>query len=641
MANRFDRLFQLTPNQYIEGSPIILAAGALLKDNETGSIIAQLKFQSVSDKHIKAVKVSLSAFDISKAEVQGVSDYQYLEMNISNGQDFGGNKAIVMPSPVTRSFAVASIVVVFQDGSMWEYKEQLAMLPTAQSLSFMLNGAELEKQYRIATNERAKYIPVEDKGIWQCSCGVWNSGTICTHCRIAKNKVFSALDITILTEHMNIRLAAIAEQKRGAAEKETERKAAQQAKQKSMIKKLKIATAIIVPVIVVALLFSHWLWPDVIQPSITYSRACALMEKGNYQDAIDLFQKIYDYRDSGTQIQTCETSILDGYYNQAIGLMEQGSYQDAATLFEKTAKHNYKDSADKINHIVTILMNHSTTSTVSAGFDHVVGLRNDGTVVAAGSNSHGKCNVDSWKNIIAVSAGANHTVGLKADGTVVATGDNDYGQCNVSGWRNIVAIYAGCYHTVGLTKDGKVVGTGDYYAYGPSGYDYVSDWSKVLSGWNNILAVGAGDNFTVGIRNNNTVVFVGEYEDELKISTWRNIHTIAVGSAIIVGLQADGKVVAVGYNKDGQCNVSDWTCIITVSASTSHTVGIRANGQVVAVGCNEHGECDVAGWENIIAIVAGNHFAIGLKSDGTVVATGENDDGQCNVSEWTDIRIPN
>lgn len=118
MTNRFERLYQLPENQYIKDSPIILAAGALLKDTETGSIIAQLKFQSVSVKLIKAVKVSLVAYDISGAEIQGVSDYQYLELNVINGQEFGGNKAIVLPNSVTRSLAVTSTIVVFDDGTM-------------------------------------------------------------------------------------------------------------------------------------------------------------------------------------------------------------------------------------------------------------------------------------------------------------------------------------------------------------------------------------------------------------------------------------------------------------------------------------------------------------------------------------------
>jgi alpha-tubulin suppressor-like RCC1 family protein len=38
---------------------------------------------------------------------------------------------------------------------------------------------------------------------------------------------------------------------------------------------------------------------------------------------------------------------------------------------------------------------------------------------------------------VAIAAGGNHTVGLKSDGTVVAAGYNRDGQCNVSGWTDI------------------------------------------------------------------------------------------------------------------------------------------------------------------------------------------------------------
>ena len=68
---------------------------------------------------------------------------------------------------------------------------------------------------------------------------------------------------------------------------------------------------------------------------------------------------------------------------------------------------------------------------MTAGYDHTVGLKADGTVVAVGNNDDGQCDVDSWTGIQQVAAGAYHTVGLKADGTVLAVGANSFGQCDV------------------------------------------------------------------------------------------------------------------------------------------------------------------------------------------------------------------
>ena len=97
---------------------------------------------------------------------------------------------------------------------------------------------------------------------------------------------------------------------------------------------------------------------------------------------------------------------------------------------------------------------------VSTGGLHTVGLKADGTVVAAGRNDDGECNVGNWTGIVQVTAGLFHTVGLKANGTVVAAGLKNYGQCDVDDWTSITQVDAGGYHTVGLRADGTVVATG-------------------------------------------------------------------------------------------------------------------------------------------------------------------------------------
>lgn len=100
-------------------------------------------------------------------------------------------------------------------------------------------------------------------------------------------------------------------------------------------------------------------------------------------------------------------------------------------------------------------------SSISCRYSHLVGLCQDGTVVATGANIGGCCDTGSWTEITAIAAGNAHTIGLRKNGTVVAVGGNTHGQCNVSSWRNIVAIAAGSFHTVGLCQDGTLVAVGD------------------------------------------------------------------------------------------------------------------------------------------------------------------------------------
>lgn len=370
MANRFERLFQLPENQYIEGSPVILAAGALLKDTETGSIISQLKFHSISENRIKAVKVSLAAYDISHIEVQGVSDYQYLELDVANGQEFGSNKAIVMPVPVTRSFALTSIVVVFADGTTWNTSAPFEALPIIKPL--FSGNMEMLKQYRLATNDHAMYEPLKSKGIWYCTCGVWNKENTCVACHINQELVFAAFNEDVLFENMTMRLAAEFEQRRIAAEREAEEKriaaekeAAEKRRREAAKKErmeqinrfaakaapvVKIATAIVVPLAILILLFTQWILPDVIQPAIDYSNAEKMLSAGQYDAAAKAFNALGDNR-----------MVLESLYQKACWLMNNGDLDAALSIF--TNLDSYKNSTERV---ATIIENNKNAAYLEA-----------------------------------------------------------------------------------------------------------------------------------------------------------------------------------------------------------------------------------------------------------------------------------
>ena len=324
-------------------------------------------------------------------------------------------------------------------------------------------------------------------------------------------------------------------------------------------------------------------------------------------------------------------------YNEATERLSIGEYPEAAMLYYQAG--DYKDSKARY---IEAGQKAGMHQTLSAGSDHTVGLKSDGTVVAVGDNAYG---VSDWTDIVAVSAGGSHTVGLKSDGTVVATkysSKSKYynGQCDVSGWKDIVAVSAGGSHTVGLKADGTVVAEGSNH-YGQC---KVSDWTD-------IVAVSAGWNHTVGLKSDGTVVAVGDNEDgQCKVSDWTDIVAVSAGGGYTVGLKSDGTVVAVGYNDNGQCDVSDWTDIVAVSARNYHTVGLKSDGTVVATKYTGYevfydGQCDVSDWTDIVAVSAGGSHTVGLKSDGTVVATKYTGYevfyvGQCDVSDWTDIKLP-
>lgn len=83
----------------------------------------------------------------------------------------------------------------------------------------------------------------------------------------------------------------------------------------------------------------------------------------------------------------------------------------------------------------------------NTGRSHNLGLRADGTVVAAGRHAERQCDVGGWSGIRAVAAGYLHTVGLGDDDEVVATGEISTGACDVLDWSDVSSIAAGSHHT--------------------------------------------------------------------------------------------------------------------------------------------------------------------------------------------------
>jgi len=175
-----------------------------------------------------------------------------------------------------------------------------------------------------------------------------------------------------------------------------------------------------------------------------------------------------------------------------------------------------------INNLIT---NWTNIIAVSAGYQHVVGLKSDGTVIArdAGNDANNKCNVSAWTDIVDICAGDNYTAGLKSDGTVLISTNVVSDITSVTTWTDIIAISGNTYGIIGLKSDGTCVST-PYYD--------VATWTDVIS------IVAGYDKTVIGLKSDGTCISTNQ-----NVSTWTDIVAVAAGFGFVVGLKSDGTVV--------------------------------------------------------------------------------------------------
>ena len=206
-----------------------------------------------------------------------------------------------------------------------------------------------------------------------------------------------------------------------------------------------------------------------------------------------------------------------------------------------------------------------------------------GVAVLAGlpATAQGAGTAGNW---IAVSAGMEHTVAIRADGSLWAWGDNHYGQLGNGTWL----------------PDSNIpvrVGTAYDWAYVSAGVEHTaairSDGS--LWAWGENRSGQLGDGTTTG-RN-----------IPVRVGTAGNWAAVSSGPTHSAAIRSDGSLWAWGFNVHGW--LGDGTTInrnapVRIGTDTNwaavsvggHTVAIRADGSLWAWGDNHYGQLGDGTW---------------------------------------------
>lgn len=268
----------------------------------------------------------------------------------------------------------------------------------------------------------------------------------------------------------------------------------------------------------------------------------------------------------------------------------------------------------------------SASGMIASSMYHVVALKEDGTVIAAGKNDNGQCNVSSWRNVVAVACDTNGTVGLTSQGTVLYTGSTYHRQNQCTGWRNIkeIAITNECIF--GLRYDGTVVATTE----GSNGASFST--KPDVTSWRNIVAIRAGSGNVLGIKSDGKIVaiqrnYYGRCEEDYYMDGKSNAQDAAFGYlACGVILHKDGKCTSAGTHYSyvmSPTEINKHNGIVKIDMFGSRPVAILADGSVVIEPSKKGNRDELADFlkkhniKKVAAVSCGNQFTV-LTEDGRI-----------------------
>ena len=365
--------------------------------------------------------------------------------------------------------------------------------------------------------------------------------------------------------------------------------------------------------------------------SCRYGQAQERYAAGDYEDAAQRFYQLADYRDSAARYVDCRCALavvkymagdaeaaekallaIDGAPERIEGVVHDVAGGEADALLAQPM-FNGAALAQLQRDMARLSAARETVvaGRLAAGYRHTVGLRADGTVLAAGNDSFGQCDVSGWTDVIQVAAGAKHTLGLRADGTVLATGDNTYGQCDVADWTDIAAIAANAYGSFALTRGGDVLASAQY--------------ADKVTGWRGATLVAAGM-YSAGCLYGQDGMLCTHPGGRLTDAA--GLTTLSVCGPLSAGVDAEGRLVT-NYE-----NPPAWADLAWVAVGETGMVGVTKSGTAMRFLFREGKsfEMSVDGRATEAAI-SGTHIVV-MTEEGRVFAFGLNDQGQCDVSDW-------
>ncbi len=372
MSARYKKLFSLEHRLYASHAPVLIESGALLQEQESGTLLCQLCFRSIQDRPVKVIRAVVQMLDAQGLPLGKLVEHRYQDLDLRREDVCGRDIAIVLPSSDAAAFTARILQVSFADGEVWAEKAPWEPLPEQYSLEDHFVSAEEVYRFQRRFGEDCGFYPLDTEELWFCACGAVNANTEgrCHRCRRKRSALLGKGADLPPTED--------------AEEEEYRAQPFLPEKLPPRIRGFAIGAAALVLLGILALVLIPRLhggstkadtaeMPAVAAAAVTedpadaalqaaYEEALALQAKAEadpddyalYLSAAEAFEALGAYEDSSDRAAACREqlvllneAVLQEDYAAAQELLSQRRYSEAREAFLALA--DYKDSADLAN----------------------------------------------------------------------------------------------------------------------------------------------------------------------------------------------------------------------------------------------------------------------------------------------------
>lgn len=342
---------------WFNGSPIVLCSLKLVLDIDEGGIFASAKWMNVQPEIIGSAAFDIICYDEYRKPIDKMENCIYHHIEVPRNGEFGEDLRFSIANTRTRNIEFLLKSVSTTKGQVWYNTENTPFNRSLEQKSIFDALGHLNKQFLDKCAEdhidHTKLVldPVFTNTHWLCACGClnWPDESQCFTCgseakwlkENASSETLKAAEEAHRKEMDQLRGRYEEQQRqdkeRQKAEFEARKKQYDQQikNQKNQKAAKKILLILMIIIVLGAALGAGYYFG---KPYLEYTSAVNNMNNGNFDEAMNTFQKMGDYKDS-------KEMYKKSLYGKAFDEMHKGNLQQAVDIFFSLG--SYLDSYDQ------------------------------------------------------------------------------------------------------------------------------------------------------------------------------------------------------------------------------------------------------------------------------------------------------